>query len=190
MPDVPQPTPEEGFHVLRFLRGIDLTGENFHDGDFPRHMSQMSRLLWCHLRNTGLDHLPSEIGEFKNLEFLSLSKNNLSNLHGSDLSSLDKLRVINCRKNKISNNGLPDSLWINPELQVVDLSKNKLTEVRRGLRCFAGEVFFSLSKASIPLVHKPVRLRYQCYQTSKAFLTHDGGCHSDRKSPTILVCRN
>ena len=51
-------------------------------------------------------------------EHLSLTHNNLRILHG-DVTELPNLRMLNCRDNKLSNNGLPENLFTLDDLSVL-----------------------------------------------------------------------
>uniref|UniRef100_A0A7N8XRG7 FLII actin remodeling protein n=1 Tax=Mastacembelus armatus TaxID=205130 RepID=A0A7N8XRG7_9TELE len=78
--------------VLPFIRGVDLSGNDFKGGYFPEHVKCMSSLRWLKLNRTGLCYLPEELASLQKLEHLSVSHNSLSTLHG-ELSSLPNLRV-------------------------------------------------------------------------------------------------
>lgn len=54
-----------------------------------------------------------------------MKKNQLNSLHGK-LSSLPCLRVINCKDNEITKDGVPGDIFNLEELSVLDLSRNEL----------------------------------------------------------------
>lgn len=54
--------------VLPFVRGIDFTKYNFDDAvKHPKLLSEMQRLRWIRINNTGMKALPSEISALKKL---------------------------------------------------------------------------------------------------------------------------
>ncbi|XP_038523435.1 protein flightless-1 homolog isoform X1 [Canis lupus familiaris] len=82
----------EATGVLPFVRGVDLSGNDFKGGYFPENVKAMTSLRWLKLNRTGLCYLPEELAALQKLEHLSVSHNNLTTLHG-ELSSLPSLRV-------------------------------------------------------------------------------------------------
>jgi len=114
--------------VLPFVRGIDFGKNDFGDGKFPYHVTDMVGLRWLRLNNTRLDSVPFELSNLKKLELLSLAHNNLRDIH-SDVCQMSNLRVLICRNNKIKNAGVPSELFHLEDLSVVDLSFNQLREV-------------------------------------------------------------
>jgi len=118
--------------VLPFVRGIDFTKNDFSDGSFPYHVTDMVGLRWLRLNKTGLDIIPFELSNLKKLESLSLVRNSLRDIH-ADVCRLSNLRFLNCRDNKLKNVGVPGELFGLEDLSVVDLSRNQLREVPPGL---------------------------------------------------------
>ncbi|EDL38677.1 flightless I homolog (Drosophila), isoform CRA_a [Mus musculus] len=82
----------EATGVLPFVRGVDLSGNDFKGGYFPENVKAMTSLRWLKLNRTGLCYLPEELAALQKLEHLSVSHNHLTTLHG-ELSSLPSLRV-------------------------------------------------------------------------------------------------
>uniref|UniRef100_A0A8C1ZQR5 FLII actin remodeling protein n=1 Tax=Cyprinus carpio TaxID=7962 RepID=A0A8C1ZQR5_CYPCA len=112
--------------VLPFIRGVDLSGNDFKGGYFPEHVKSMTSLRWLKLNRTGLCYLPEELSSLQKLEHLSVSHNSLTTLHG-ELSGLPNLRVI------IGN--IPNQLFINlTDLLYLDLSDNNLDSLPPQLR--------------------------------------------------------
>ncbi|XP_077590146.1 protein flightless-1 homolog [Stigmatopora nigra] len=114
--------------VLPFVRGVDLSGNDFKGGYFPEHVKCMRSLRWLKLNRTGLCYLPEELSSLQKLEHLSVSHNSLTTLHG-ELSSLPNLRAVVARGNNLKNSGVPDDIFQLDDLSVLDLSYNQLTEV-------------------------------------------------------------
>ncbi|XP_069840328.1 protein flightless-1 homolog [Dendropsophus ebraccatus] len=134
--------------VLPFIRGVDLSSNDFKGGYFPEHVKSMSSLRWLKLNRTGLCYLPEELSSLHKLEHLSVSHNNLTTLHG-ELSSLPCLRAIVARANSLKNSGIPDDIFQLDDLSVLDLSYNQLTECPRELENAKNMLVLNLSHNSI-----------------------------------------
>ncbi|XP_063791018.1 protein flightless-1 homolog [Pseudophryne corroboree] len=134
--------------VLPFIRGVDLSGNDFKGGYFPEHVRSMSSLRWLKLNRTGLCYLPEELSSLHKLEHLSVSHNNLTTLHG-ELSSLPCLRAIVARANSLKNSGIPDDIFQLDDLSVLDLSYNQLSECPRELENGKNMLVLNLSHNSI-----------------------------------------
>uniref|UniRef100_A0AAX7UNZ4 Gelsolin-like domain-containing protein n=1 Tax=Astatotilapia calliptera TaxID=8154 RepID=A0AAX7UNZ4_ASTCA len=134
--------------VLPFIRGVDLSGNDFKGGYFPEHVKCMSSLRWLKLNRTGLCYLPEELASLQKLEHLSVSHNNLTTLHG-ELSSLPNLRAVVARANNLKNSGVPDDIFQLDDLSVLDLSYNQLTEIPRDLENSKNMLVLNLSHNSI-----------------------------------------
>ncbi|KAK5607767.1 hypothetical protein CRENBAI_012213 [Crenichthys baileyi] len=134
--------------VLPFIRGVDLSGNDFKGGYFPEHVKCMSSLRWLKLNRTGLCYLPEELASLQKLEHLSVSHNSLTTLHG-ELSSLPNLRAVVARANCLKNSGVPDDIFQLEDLSVLDLSYNQLTEIPRDLENSRNMLVLNLSHNSI-----------------------------------------
>uniref|UniRef100_A0A3Q2DJP3 FLII actin remodeling protein n=1 Tax=Cyprinodon variegatus TaxID=28743 RepID=A0A3Q2DJP3_CYPVA len=134
--------------VLPFIRGVDLSGNDFKGGYFPEDVKSMSSLRWLKLNRTGLCYLPEELSSLQKLEHLSVSHNSLTTLHG-DLSSLPNLRAVVARANSLKNSGVPDDIFQLEDLSVLDLSYNQLTEIPRDLENSRNMLVLNLSHNSI-----------------------------------------
>ncbi|XP_059937704.1 protein flightless-1 homolog isoform X5 [Mesoplodon densirostris] len=141
----------EATGVLPFVRGIDLSGNDFKGGYFPENVKAMTSLRWLKLNRTGLCYLPEELAALQKLEHLSVSHNNLTTLHG-ELSSLPSLRAIVARANSLKNSGVPDDIFKLDDLSVLDLSYNQLTECPRELESAKNVLVLNLSHNSIDAV--------------------------------------
>uniref|UniRef100_H3D1R5 Protein flightless-1 homolog n=1 Tax=Tetraodon nigroviridis TaxID=99883 RepID=H3D1R5_TETNG len=135
--------------VLPFIRGVDLSGNDFKGGYFPEHIKSMSSLRWLKLNRTGLCYLPEELASLQKLEHLSVSHNSLTTLHG-ELSSLPNLRAVVARANSLKNSGVPDDIFQLDDLSVAeDLSYNQLTEIPRDLENSRNMLVLNLSHNGI-----------------------------------------
>ncbi|XP_042294344.1 protein flightless-1 homolog [Sceloporus undulatus] len=134
--------------VLPFIRGVDLSGNDFKGGYFPEHVKSMTSLRWLKLNRTGLCYLPEELSSLQKLEHLSVSHNSLTTLHG-ELSGLPCLRAIVARANCLKNSGVPDDIFQLDDLSVLDLSYNQLTEVPRELENAKNMLVLNLTHNSI-----------------------------------------
>ncbi|XP_056309960.1 protein flightless-1 homolog [Danio aesculapii] len=134
--------------VLPFIRGVDLSGNDFKGGYFPEHVKSMTSLRWLKLNRTGLCYLPEELASLQKLEHLSVSHNSLTTLHG-ELSSLPNLRAVVARANNLKNSGVPDDIFQLDDLSVLDLSYNQLTEIPRDLENSRNMLVLNLSHNSI-----------------------------------------
>ncbi|XP_059991591.1 protein flightless-1 homolog isoform X5 [Lagenorhynchus albirostris] len=134
----------EATGVLPFVRGVDLSGNDFKGGYFPENVKAMTSLRWLKLNRTGLCYLPEELAALQKLEHLSVSHNNLTTLHG-ELSSLPSLRAIVARANSLKNSGVPDDIFKLDDLSVLDLSHNQLTECPRELENAKNMLVLNLS---------------------------------------------
>lgn len=103
--------------VLPFVRGIDFTKYDFNN-DTPKLLNEMERLRWIKLNSTGLKEIPQDIGTLKKLEQLHLIRNNLNKLDDK-LSNLECLKVLNARKNHLTNDSISNDIWNLPELSVL-----------------------------------------------------------------------
>uniref|UniRef100_A0A4W6CIB0 Protein flightless-1 homolog n=1 Tax=Lates calcarifer TaxID=8187 RepID=A0A4W6CIB0_LATCA len=137
--------------VLPFIRGVDLSGNDFKGGYFPEHVKCMSSLRWLKLNRTGLCYLPEELASLQKLEHLSVSHNSLTTLHG-ELSSLPNLRAVVARANNLKNSGVPDDIFQLDDLSVLDLSYNQLTEIPRDLENSRNMLVLNLSHNSIDAI--------------------------------------
>ncbi|KAJ0176501.1 hypothetical protein K1T71_007680 [Dendrolimus kikuchii] len=118
--------------LLPFVRGVDLTLNDFSGDKFPDAIRYMTGLQWLRLDKTNLTDIPEELGKLMKLENLSLKKNGLEKLFG-ELTELKCLRSLNVRHNKVKSSGIPAELFKLEELTTLDLSHNKLKEVPDGL---------------------------------------------------------
>ncbi|NWS29920.1 FLII protein, partial [Polioptila caerulea] len=137
--------------VLPFVRGVDLSGNDFKGGYFPEHVKAMTSLRWLKLNRTGLCYLPEELAALQKLEHLSVSHNSLTTLHG-ELSGLPCLRAIVARANSLKNSGVPDDIFQLDDLSVLDLSYNQLTECPRELENAKNMLVLNLGHNSIDTI--------------------------------------
>ncbi|KRY42249.1 Protein flightless-1 -like protein, partial [Trichinella spiralis] len=147
-----------GTGVLPFVRGIDLSGNDFSGGLFPKCVREMAVLRWLKLNHTNLDKLPEELSSLKNLEHLQMTHNALSSVHG-ELSDLPCLRSVVVRNNQIKTSGIPTDIFDMQDLNIIDFNRNALKETPPNLDHATGAIVLNLSHnnlESIPnqlLVH-------------------------------------
>ncbi|XP_071963998.1 protein flightless-1 homolog [Antedon mediterranea] len=137
--------------VLPFVRGVDLSQNNFKDDEFPKHVADMSGLRWLRINKTNLDMLPDELSHLSKLEHLHMSRNNLIQIHG-DLPTLSCLRTLNLRHNKIRNSGIPNDVFNLEEISVVDFSYNQLSAVPEECEKAKSLLVLNLSHNNIPSI--------------------------------------
>uniref|UniRef100_U3IGL9 FLII actin remodeling protein n=1 Tax=Anas platyrhynchos platyrhynchos TaxID=8840 RepID=U3IGL9_ANAPP len=115
--------------VLPFVRGVDLSGNDFKGGYFPEHVKAMSSLRWLKLNRTGLCYLPEELAA---LQKLDLSYNQLTECP-RELENAKNMLVLNLGHNSIE--AIPNQLFINlTDLLYLDLSNNKLESLPPQMR--------------------------------------------------------
>ncbi|XP_059178446.1 protein flightless-1 homolog [Physella acuta] len=136
--------------VLPFVRGIDLTRNNF-SNVFPDHVQDMTGLRWLRLSHTKLKEIPAEIGFLNKLEDLVMVHNEIESL-GNDLPLLPALHSINFRFNQLTDAGVPNKIFTGNDLSIVDLSHNKLTQVPPELENAKSVLVLNLSHNQIELI--------------------------------------
>lgn len=105
--------------VLPFVRGIDFTRYEFDQSDrHPKLLSEMQRLRWLRINNTGMESLPDDVVTLKKLEQLHVTHNKLNAL-SKQISELGCLKVINARDNKLTNDNVPKNLHKLEDLSVL-----------------------------------------------------------------------
>eukprot|EP00118_Oscarella_pearsei_P006460 m.29143 g.29143 ORF g.29143 m.29143 type:complete len:1260 (+) comp31138_c0_seq3:13-3792(+) len=172
--------------VLPFIRGINLSENPLeNDEQFAEKISNMASLRWLRLNNTKLRTLPDQLSTLKKLEYLAVSGNELHHLHDGDLQSLSRLRVVNARRNRIKDPGIPPEIFQLSELSTIDFSFNQLEKVPEGLEKATGLLVLSLSHNKIE--EMPKELFMDCCDIHHLDL-------SDNKlttiPPPLRRCRN
>ncbi|KAK7075215.1 hypothetical protein SK128_020054 [Halocaridina rubra] len=137
-----------GGTVLPFVRGIDLTKNDFTETGIPRSIEEMSSLRWLRVNNTGISAVPDEIGNLQKLEHLSLKSNNIDKLYGA-VTHLPCLRTLNVRHNKLKQSGVPSDLFQMEDLTTLDFSHNSLSEIPTGLEEAKSLLVLNLSNNNI-----------------------------------------
>ena len=96
---------------------------------FPVFLVERStEILSLHLDHNLMSVLPAEIGAFVNLISLDVSNNRMSKL-SDDICRLPQLRTLVARNNCLENDSIPKDFGLMPNLMVLNLSGNSLTEV-------------------------------------------------------------
>ena len=78
----------------------------------------MTGLQWLNLDHTHLCYLPEELKNFKKLEEISVSRNQLTSLHG-DLGSLQRLKSIKASHNQLKDASIPTDVFHLEDLSVL-----------------------------------------------------------------------
>ena len=78
----------------------------------------MTGLRWLNLNHTHLCYLPEELGMLKKLEELSVSRNELTSLHG-DLHSLSGLKTIKASHNRLKDVSIPSDIFSLDDLSIL-----------------------------------------------------------------------
>ncbi|XP_022093580.1 protein flightless-1 homolog isoform X2 [Acanthaster planci] len=134
--------------VLPFVRGVDLSRNNFKSDLFPKDVADMSSLRWLRVNKTRLEMLPDELSSLSKLEHLHMARNNLIQIHG-DLPTLQCLRTINVRHNKIRNSGIPNDIFRLDDITVVDFSYNQLSAIPEELEMAKSLLVLNLNHNNI-----------------------------------------
>ena len=144
--------------VLPYVRGVDFTANDFKQGKFPERAKNLTSVQWLNLDRTGIQYLPDELEHMTRLEDIKLSHNKLQSLHG-ELSNLSHLKSVIATDNELKDRGIPPQLFKpdpseteefpESELQILDLSKNQLTQVPKDLESARGLIVLNLSHNEI-----------------------------------------
>uniref|UniRef100_A0A915C440 Protein flightless-1 homolog n=1 Tax=Parascaris univalens TaxID=6257 RepID=A0A915C440_PARUN len=130
--------------VLPFVRGIDLSRNDFSGDRFPSEVAEMTQMTWLKLNRASLDRVPDELSRLSNLEHLQMSRNTLTSVHG-ELSDLPRLRSVIVRHNQIKTSGIPTDIFRMKDLTVIDFSHNSLREVPPNLEYAKCAIVLNLS---------------------------------------------
>ena len=146
--------------VLPFLRGVDLSDNDFSGNSFPKAGAEMSGLRWMKLNRVGLDRVPDELSTMTNLEHFQMIGNNLSSVHG-EISDMPNLRSVILRHNAIKTSGIPGDVFDMDDLTVLDFSHNSLKECPQNLDHAVSAIVLNLSHNSISQVPNSVFVNLQ-----------------------------
>jgi hypothetical protein len=87
--------------VLPFVKGVDLSRNDFSGDRFPDQILAMVQATWLKLNNTQLDRVPDVLSNLKNLEHLQMTRNKLQarKNDGSVFYILvfNRMFMVNCR---------------------------------------------------------------------------------------------
>ncbi|XP_065181481.1 protein flightless-1 homolog [Sycon ciliatum] len=134
--------------VLAFVRGIDLTRNEFQERTVPEQFQDLGSLRWLRLNHSTLESLPPQIAKLKKLEHIHIAHNQMKELTNA-LVLLPRLRTINARYNELTDEGIPEQLFALDELSTVDFSHNALDNIPENLDDARGLQVLSLSNNQI-----------------------------------------
>uniref|UniRef100_A0AC35TXC5 Protein flightless-1 n=1 Tax=Rhabditophanes sp. KR3021 TaxID=114890 RepID=A0AC35TXC5_9BILA len=134
--------------VLQFVKGFDLSRNDFSADRFPGELEQMTQATWLKLNRAKLERVPDELSRMSNLEHLQMARNNLTNVHG-ELSDLPRLRSVIVRHNNIKVSGIPTDIFRMKDLTIIDFSHNQLKEVPANLEYAKCAIVLNLAKNNI-----------------------------------------
>ncbi len=118
-----------------------------------------TRVYFLDLKQQELKYFPKEILSFEHLIHLNLAHNQLSNLHGIDLSGLKDLEEIILYDNEFK--VFPyDALDSAPNLQIIDLGQNEISELGTALNSLRFLEKLDLSNNRILTIAKDIKLPY------------------------------
>ncbi|PAA54967.1 hypothetical protein BOX15_Mlig033276g2, partial [Macrostomum lignano] len=140
------------------------------DGDLPAGVDRLVRLEWLFANSAGLRVVPDRIGKLQRLEHLSVNRNRLTHLHG-ELCTVASLKSLHARHNAITAGGIPDTLFQTADMQVVDLSHNRLRSFPTALEGSRSLMVLNLSHNRIEQV--PVDLFVNCTDLMYLDLSHN-----------------
>uniref|UniRef100_A0A914W4B2 Gelsolin-like domain-containing protein n=1 Tax=Plectus sambesii TaxID=2011161 RepID=A0A914W4B2_9BILA len=134
--------------VLPFVRGADLSHNDFSGDGFPAEVAEMTQMTWLKLNRANLERVPDELSRLKNLEHLQMSRNALTSVHG-ELSDLPCLRSVIVRHNQVKTSGIPNDIFRMKDLTIIDFSHNSLREVPPNLEYAKGAIVLNLGHNTI-----------------------------------------
>jgi Leucine-rich repeat (LRR) protein len=141
--------------VLQFVRGMDLSGNDFSGDRFPNEMTEITQATWLKLNNAQLEQVPECLSNLKNLEHLQMARNKLQNVHG-ELSDLPLLRSVIVRNNQIKTSGIPTDIFRMKDLTIIDFSNNSLRDVPSNLEYAKCAIVLNLSHNNIESIPNQV----------------------------------
>lgn len=118
-----------------------------------------TRVYYLDLKQQELTHFPKEILSFENLIHLNLAHNQLSDLEQIDFSGLKDLEEIILYDNEFK--AFPyDALDSAPNLQIIDLGKNEISDLGTALNSLRFLEKIDLSNNRIITIAKDIKLPY------------------------------
>uniref|UniRef100_A0A915MJI6 Uncharacterized protein n=1 Tax=Meloidogyne javanica TaxID=6303 RepID=A0A915MJI6_MELJA len=153
--------------VLSFVKGIDLSSNDFSGDRFPNEVVAMTQATWLKLNKTQLERVPDVLSNLKNLEHLQMINNKLQNVHG-ELSDLPLLRSVVVRKNQIKTSGVPTDIFRMKDLTIIDFGDNLLRDVPSNLEYAKCAIVLNLRGNNIQNIPNQFGI-YDTFMTAKLF---------------------
>uniref|UniRef100_A0A0E0FGI7 non-specific serine/threonine protein kinase n=1 Tax=Oryza nivara TaxID=4536 RepID=A0A0E0FGI7_ORYNI len=114
---------------LRSLNSLEISGLGL-SGSMPSWVANLSSLTTLQFTDCGLSgSIPSFLGDMRNLTKLVLSNCNFSGTIPSHIFNLTQLQILLLHSNNFIGTVELTSMWILPDLFILDLSDNKLVVV-------------------------------------------------------------
>lgn len=104
-----------------FLKGVDLSNNQFIGNELPELFTKLSTLSWITLKNTNITNFPEVLTNLTNLQQISLIKSNINSIP-LEISNIEQLKNLVLRNNQLQS--IPPSAFSSRNLETVDLSKN------------------------------------------------------------------
>eukprot|EP00043_Microstomoeca_roanoka_P013704 m.134654 g.134654 ORF g.134654 m.134654 type:complete len:1425 (+) comp15827_c0_seq2:79-4353(+) len=130
--------------VLKFFRGLDISGTSFKNDPFPPEVDRLLNVRWIKLNACDLDMLPSAVNRLPKLEYLSIKNNELLSI-GPSVTLLTNLRSFRAANNALEHSDISPELYKLEDLSTLDLSSNSIDTMPDEMAEAAGLLVLDLS---------------------------------------------
>ncbi|EGD83490.1 hypothetical protein PTSG_04098 [Salpingoeca rosetta] len=130
--------------VLKFFRGLDISGTSFKDDPFPSEVDRLLNVRWIKLNSCDLDMLPSAVNRLPKLEYVSIKNNELLSI-GPSVTQLTSLRSFRAANNALEAEDISRELYKLEDLTTLDLSSNSIDCIPEGMTEATGLLVLDLS---------------------------------------------